>query len=126
MIRHGFTLSGILMKYIEPIKGGREMKNSISSRSTEETRHLMQVALGKKAADLAVVNATMLNVYTGELLANYSLCLCDRWIAYVGKNPGDSIGDKTRIIDAKGKTVVPGFIDGHTHNAWLTTPHAFL
>ncbi|MBW1889389.1 MAG: adenine deaminase [Deltaproteobacteria bacterium] len=92
----------------------------------KDTKQLMAVALGQQKADLAVVNARLLNVYTGEILDNRAICTCGPWIAYVGKNPGESIGPGTTIIDAAGKTVIPGLIDGHTHLAWMATPDEFL
>lgn len=99
---------------------------TITSRTREDTLQLMHVAMGSQAADLAVLNATVLNVYTGELLENCSVCAWDRWIAYVGQNPETRICESTHVIDAGGKTLVPGFIDGHTHIAWLSTPSGFL
>ncbi|MFH0844769.1 MAG: adenine deaminase C-terminal domain-containing protein [Pseudomonadota bacterium] len=96
------------------------------TRSSEETAKLMKVAMGESAADLAVVNAKVLNVYTGEILDGYSVCVWDRWIAYVGKSPGDAIGPHTRVIDANGKILIPGFIDGHGHIAWTSTAENFL
>jgi adenine deaminase len=95
-------------------------------RTREETRRLMQVAQGTRDADLAVVGGTLLNVYTGELLPETGLCTAGAWIAYVGKDAGRSIGPKTELIDAQGKVVIPGFIDGHTHLANLVSPAAFL
>ncbi len=89
-------------------------------------RELINVALGQDKADLAVINARLLNVYTGEVLDRYSICSKDKWIAYVGQNPKDSIGKKTTIIDAEGKTVIPGLIDGHMHLSWFYHPAEFL
>ncbi len=95
-------------------------------RSTKDTQLLTQVAKGERGADLALVNATLLNVYTSELLDNHSVCVWDRWIAYVGETPDGSIQKQTQIIDLKGNTLIPGFIDAHTHLASLATPHEFL
>ncbi|MBW1787838.1 MAG: adenine deaminase [Deltaproteobacteria bacterium] len=102
------------------------MTESSHVRGYDEALKLMHVAEGKHAADLAVVNATLLNVYTGELLENWAICTCGKWIAYVGEEPDPCLGDSTKVIDAEGRTVIPGFIDGHTHNAWLVTAEAFL
>ncbi len=93
---------------------------------SREYRKLINVCLGNDKADLAIVNARLLNVYTGEILDRYSLCTKDKWIAYVGQDPQDAIGKKTHVIDAGGKTVIPGFIDGHAHLAWLYQPDEFL
>ncbi len=93
---------------------------------SKDTKELMQVALGKSKADLAIVNATLLNVYTGEVLKKQSICVKNQWIAYVGSNPQESIGPQTTIVDAHDKTVIPGLIDGHTHIAWLYNISEFL
>ena len=102
-----------------------EPKSNLT-RSIDDTKALMEVAQGKSGADLALVNARVLNVYTGELLDNHAVCISGKWIAYVGKNPDGAIQDNTQVVDIKGKTLIPGLIDGHTHLAWLSTPEAFL
>jgi adenine deaminase len=86
----------------------------------------MKVALGQEKADLAVVNARLANVYTGEFMDNCTVSIKGKWIAYVGPNPEDAIGPKTEVIDAGGQTVIPGLIDGHTHLAWLYRADEFL
>jgi len=79
------------------------------------SRHeLMQVALGEAEADLAIVNGSVVNVYTGEVEKASVLIKGDR-IAYVGKDVGKAIGSSTKVIDASDKTLIPGLIDGHTH-----------
>jgi len=92
----------------------------------KDIQKLMAVSLGKQPADLAVINARLLNVYTGEIQENQAICTCGPWIAYVGENPGESIGPDTKIVNAAGKTVIPGLIDGHAHLAWMATPDEFL
>lgn len=98
----------------------------LKPKTPEETRQIMKVSLGEEKADLAVINAKVVNVYTGELLEGQSITVKDRWIAYVGQNAQDAIGPQTEIIDADGQTVIPGLIDGHTHIAWMFTPAEFL
>ena len=67
---------------------------STLARPRDESRALMQVALGQDKADLAVVNARVANVYTGELIDQCAISAKGRWIAYVGRNPDDTIGPK--------------------------------
>lgn len=74
----------------------------------------MQVALGEAEADLAIINGAVVNVYTGEI-EKASVLIKGERIAYVGNDTAKSIGSKTEVIDAAGKTLVPGFLDGHTH-----------
>jgi adenine deaminase len=92
----------------------------------DESKALMKVALGQEKADLAVVNARLANVYTGEILDDCAISTKGRWIAYVGRNPDDTIGPKTEVIDAGGQAVIPGLIDGHTHLAALCKVDEFL
>jgi adenine deaminase len=103
-----------------------EKAESVLLISAEDKKELIQVALGQKPADMAIINAKLLNVYTGEIVERQSVCVKNKWIAYVGDKPEDKIGDKTQVIDADGKTVIPGLIDGHTHLAWLFSVSEFL
>jgi adenine deaminase len=103
------------------------MKSGIlKPKTVEETAQLINVALGKEKADLAVINAKVVNVYTAELLENQSITVKGKWIAYVGRDAEDAIGPDTEVIDAGGRTVIPGLIDGHTHIAWMFTPADFV
>ncbi|MCX5832228.1 MAG: amidohydrolase family protein [Deltaproteobacteria bacterium] len=85
----------------------------------KEAAVLMQVALGRVPADLAIVHARLANVYTCEILEDYAVTVKGKWIAYVGPAPEANIGAETVVIDAQGLTVIPGFIDGHIHLAPL-------
>ncbi len=87
--------------------------SSVTSR--EQIRDLMGVALGEAAADLAIVNGDIVNVYTSEVLSGHTVLIKGDRIAYVGKNGDRSIGSSTKVIDAAGKTLIPGLIDGHGH-----------
>ena len=92
----------------------------------QTTKSLMQVAAGAEPADRVITNATIVNVFTGELLADQWVGIKGHWIAYTGSAAAHMIGPDTHVIDAGGKPLVPGFIDGHTHILWMTTPEQFL
>jgi len=98
----------------------------LSIGGLDGAQEVINVTLGKEKADLAFINATILNVYTGELLDHYSVSIKGEWIAYVGSDPEDTIGPNTNVIDVKGKTIIPGLIDGHTHLVWLSNVSEFL
>ncbi len=98
----------------------------LSIGGTDKAKGLINVTLGEEKADLAIIDATILNIYTGELLENYSVTSKGEWIAYVGDDPGDTIGPDTTIIDGKGKTIIPGLIDGHAHLIWFYNVSEFL
>ena len=90
------------------------------------TQSLMNVAAGTESADLVITGGRLFNVFTGELLDGFTVAVKHGKIAYVGPDPENGIGDETEVIDADGKTLIPGLIDGHTHIAWMFTPENFL
>jgi adenine deaminase len=104
------------------------MKTSVSFpvRSIKESKELMKVATGEEKADMAIINARLLNVYSGEILDGYSVGIKGKWIAYVGNDPKNIIGANTEVLDADGRTIIPGLIDGHTHLAFFVNAYEFL
>ena len=101
-------------------------KSSFPLKTIEDMQALMQVALGEASADLVVLNADLVNVYTGEIQKNMGVAVKGPWIARVSPEVGDTVGAATRVVDAAGRTLVPGLIDGHTHLAWTYTAAAFV
>lgn len=87
-----------------------------------ERGRLTAVARGRAPADLVIRGGTLLNVYTGELYPAHVAVRGER-IAYVGPRE-DLAGARTRVLDATGRVLVPGYIDPHVHPANLTTPAA--
>lgn len=80
----------------------------------EVSRTLAKVAIGEAYADLVIKNGTLVNVYSGELLEYMDVAIAAGRIAYVG-NADHTIGQQTVIIDASGKYISPGLLDGHMH-----------
>ncbi|WIV12147.1 adenine deaminase C-terminal domain-containing protein [Proteiniborus sp. MB09-C3] len=76
-------------------------------------KQLVTVSMGMKKADLAVVNGKIVNVYSKEVYDG-GVAVSNGKIAAVG-DIKYCIGEDTKIIDAKGKYLLPGFIDGHIH-----------
>ncbi len=97
------------------LEARKEIMKAATTRSTVEIRNLVNVALGNEKADLVVVNGDLVNVYTRELLRGWSVAIKGERIAYVGNDASHTIGPQTRVINAAGKTLIPGLIDGHTH-----------
>jgi adenine deaminase len=85
-----------------------------------ERRRLTDVARGAVPADLYVRGGSLLNVYTGEIYPA-GVAVTGERIAYVGSRD-DMVGPRTRVVDAAGRILVPGYIDPHVHPATLTTP----
>lgn len=81
----------------------------------ETTRNLAAVAMGRQPADLVIQAGTWVSVQTGELLPNSDIAISGERIAFVGPDASHTIGDGTHLIQAGGKYLVPGLLDGHLH-----------
>lgn len=91
------------------------MQGTQPASSSPLARGLVAVALGERPADLVVRNARLLNVYTGEVLEGQAVATLGERIALVGPAAEQSVGAGTRVIDADGMLLLPGFVEGHTH-----------
>ncbi|MFD2612267.1 adenine deaminase [Paenibacillus gansuensis] len=76
---------------------------------------LVAVARGSKPADLVVRGGKLVNVVSGEILPDMSVGVYGSRIAFVGKDASHMIGEHTRIIEAAGRYIAPGLLDGHCH-----------
>ena len=83
--------------------------------STKMTRALVDVAMGRVPADLVIQNGKWVSVQSGEILPGTDVAIKEGHIAYVGEDANHTIGRKTKVIDAKGRYLVPGLLDGHMH-----------
>jgi adenine deaminase len=79
------------------------------------TMDLVDVAMGRKAADLVICNGRWVNVHSGEILPGTDVAVSDSRIAYVGWDAGHTIGPGTKVIEAHGRYLVPGLCDAHMH-----------
>ncbi|MGH7834690.1 MAG: adenine deaminase [Candidatus Binatia bacterium] len=95
-------------------------------KSKEQIQRLIGAALGEIKADLIVANGLLVNVYSGEILPGMEIAVLDGRICYVGPSARHARGEHTRIIDAGGLYVAPGFIDGHTHIGHFCRPFEYL
>ncbi len=85
------------------------------SKLWDVTKILVDTALGRVKADLVILNGTLVNVYTGELLDRINVAIKGDRIAHVGRRIDHTIGEHTKVIDVNDAYLVPGFIDGHVH-----------
>jgi adenine deaminase len=93
--------------------------------NAEERAALMRVALGVEPADMVILNGSVVNVYSGEIVENCPVSIKGKWIAAVGPDAASAAGASTLVLDAAGKTLIPGLIEGHTH-MWFQSMEAFL
>lgn len=93
----------------------------ILERSLEETLTLTEVARGRMPADLYLSGGKVVNVYSGEVL-DAGVAVSGRRIAYVGGSRA-MVGPDTRVLDATGCYLVPGYIEPHFHPDTYCSPH---
>jgi adenine deaminase len=81
----------------------------------QSIRSLIDVAMGRQPADLVVRKGTWVCVQSGELVPETDIAVKDGRIAYVGPDASHTIGKQTHVIEAGGRYLVPGLLDGHMH-----------
>jgi imidazolonepropionase-like amidohydrolase len=74
----------------------------------------IQPATSNAPQAIAIVNANLVNVRDGRVTANASIVIRSGRIDSIGS---DAAPPGVRAIDLKGKYVLPGLIDAHTHAA---------
>ncbi|MDR1359273.1 MAG: adenine deaminase [Coriobacteriales bacterium] len=80
----------------------------------EAAPSLIRVAQGTLPAETVICCATLVNVCTAELQRDTDVALWGGRIAYVG-DAAHCIGEGTRVVEAGGQFLAPGFLDGHIH-----------
>ncbi len=89
-------------------------------------KELIKAALGLNPIDLAIKNANLVNVFTGEIYP-VTVFIYDGTIAHVEtKDLEASLDTVKEVIDAKGEYLIPGLIDAHMHiESSMLTPRNF-
>ena len=89
------------------------------SRKLIKKQQIIDVAAGRKKADLVLKNATYVNVFSGQLDTE-DIAVTEGLIVGLGEYEG------IREVDMTGKIVLPGFIDAHIHlESSLVSPAEF-
>jgi adenine deaminase len=81
----------------------------------EVTTQLVDVAMGRTPAQMVIRDGRWVNVHTREVIPQTDIAITHGRIAYVGPDAGYCIGPETQVIDAGGRYLVPGLLDGHMH-----------
>ncbi len=79
------------------------------------TKNLIDVAMGRKPADMVLRKGTWVCVQSGEFVPDTDIAIVDGHIAYVGPDAGHTICQDTVVVDADNKFLVPGLLDAHVH-----------
>ena len=76
---------------------------------------LVDVAMGRRPADLVIRNGQWVCVQSGEILPHTDVAIVGGHIAFVGPDAKHAIGEGTQVIEAHGRYLVPGLLDAHMH-----------
>lgn len=94
----------------------RSNQHSSTRRSfADMASQLVDVAMGRRPADVVVRDARWVNVHSGEVIPATDIAISGGRFAYCGPDASHAIGPQTRIVDAGGRYVVPGLCDAHMH-----------
>ncbi|RME08796.1 MAG: adenine deaminase [Anaerolineae bacterium] len=85
------------------------------SISVSLTRTLVDVAMGRVPADLVIRDGQWVCVQSGEIIPHTDIAVKDGRIAFVGEDASHCVGPETQVIEAEGRYLVPGLLDGHMH-----------
>ena len=66
-------------------------------------------------ADLAIVGAQLIDGRGGDPVADSVILIDDGRVRAAGPSDAVEVPDATEVVDAAGKTVIPGFVDLHAH-----------
>jgi adenine deaminase len=71
--------------------------------------------MGRVPADLVIRNGQWVCVQSGEIIPNTDVAVIGGRVAFVGSDASHTVGASTRVIDAAGRYLAPGLLDGHMH-----------
>ena len=80
-----------------------------------DSRALVDVAMGRVPADLVIRGGRWVCVQSGEVIPHTDIAVKAHRVAFVGEDARHCIGPSTTVLEAEGRHLVPGLLDGHMH-----------
>jgi len=65
--------------------------------------------------EIAIRNISIIDVTTGKVIPKYSVLISNKKISWIGPDEQVKPGNETKVVDGKGKYLMPGLIDSHIH-----------
>jgi len=81
----------------------------------ERLKRLLRAAKGEEPADTIITGGQIVNVFTNSIEEHLAIAIRDGYIVRIDKEADLKASKETKIVDAGGRYLCPGFIDGHTH-----------
>ena len=88
--------------------------NDLQEKKPIQYRKMIDILMGKQGcADVILEGGFLINVLTREIY-QADVAIKNEYILLVG-DCKEVKGEKTKVIDVRGKYISPGFIDAHMH-----------
>src|SRR5690606_41307481 len=71
--------------------------------------------MGRAPADTLIRNGRWVNVHSGEVIPATDVAIAGGRFAAIGQGLDYCRGERTQVIDAAGRYLVPGLCDAHMH-----------
>ena len=81
----------------------------------EYTKKLVDCAMGRLPADMIIRKGQWVSVQSGEIIPDTDIAILAGRIAFVGPDASHTLGQQTKVVEANGRFLVPGLMDGHMH-----------
>lgn len=92
----------------------------------EAAPRLIAVAAGRAPADTVIRQGKWVNVQSREVVDGYDIAIAEGRFAAIAPDLSGAIGPDTQVIEAQGRFMLPGLIDGHMHiESGMLTPAEF-
>ena len=83
--------------------------------TAESTKKLVDCAMGRLPADMIIRKGQWVSVQSGEIIPDTDIAILAGRIAFVGPDASHTLGQQTKVVEANGRFLVPGLMDGHMH-----------
>ena len=92
----------------------------------ETAPELIAVAAGRAFADTVIKGGIWVNVHSRETLPDHDIAIAEGRIACVVPDASYCTGPDTKVIEARGRYMIPGLCDAHMHiESGMLTPAEF-
>ena len=77
----------------------------------------VEVPTDKPTGMIAFTNATIITMKGDEVIRGGTILVENNLIKQIGKAAAVKVPAGAKVVDCKGKTIIPGFIDAHAHGS---------
>jgi Tol biopolymer transport system component/imidazolonepropionase-like amidohydrolase len=95
--------------------GAQFFRQATDSDTPQKTDIVVELPRAKPSGSVLLTGARLITMNSDEVIARGDVLVTDNRIAAVGARGTVKAPPGTRTIDVQGKTIMPGFVDAHSH-----------